>query len=236
MENSRLMEVLTHVIVLFTAFPVHECAHGWAAKLMGDDTAEKEGRLTLNPVKHLSLFGTLCMIFMGFGWAKPVPINPNKFKNPKNGMALSALAGPVSNLVMAFIAMIVYRFLYMTAYMKGGGQALMIAIRIFEYMVILNVGLAVFNLLPVPPLDGSRIFGLIMPERLYFKVMQYERYVFLVLMIVVYSGLLDGVIYKLQQVTISAMSALTDWVDLIFIFINGGNGGTALAAYGTAFL
>ena len=100
-ENTRLFEILVHVIVQLTAFPVHECAHAWVAEKLGDPTARNAGRITLNPFKHLDLFGTLCMIFVGFGWANPVPVNPNNFKNPKNGMALTAIAGPVSNLIMS---------------------------------------------------------------------------------------------------------------------------------------
>ena len=110
-ENSRLLELLIHALIVFTAFPVHECAHAWAAHRLGDDTAKKQGRLTLNPFKHLDVLGTLFMLFADFGWAKPVPIDPRKFKNPKNGMALSSLAGPVSNLVMAYIAMVIFRII-----------------------------------------------------------------------------------------------------------------------------
>lgn len=215
-ENSRLLEILTHVLVLFTAFPVHECAHAKAAELMGDDTARKQGRITLNPIKHLSPFGTLCMIFMGFGWANPVPVNPNKFKNPKNGMAVTALAGPASNLVMAFIAMIIFRILvnaFYADFVISEGEN--IALTVFQYVVVLNIGLAVFNLLPIPPLDGSRIFNLVLSDRAYFKVMQYEKYIFIALMVVIYTGLLDRPLYFLQDKTLELMLFLTNWVDSI---------------------
>lgn len=214
-ENSRLLEILTHVIVLFTAFPVHECAHAWAAEKMGDDTARKAGRITLNPIKHLSLFGTLCMIFMGFGWANPVPVNPNKFKNPKVGMALTSLAGPASNLVMAFISTVIFRVLVIVYEHSHASYAIYIALLIFQYAIVLNIGLAVFNLLPIPPLDGSRIFNLILSDKAYFKIMQYEKYVFIALMVVIYTGLLDEPLYFLQDKTLDVMLFLTDWIDVI---------------------
>ncbi|MBQ4312484.1 MAG: site-2 protease family protein, partial [Oscillospiraceae bacterium] len=157
---------MVHAIVLFTAFPVHECAHAWTAEKLGDDTARKAGRITLNPFKHLSLMGTLMMLFVGFGWAEPVPVDARKFKNPKNGMAFTAIAGPLSNLIMAFVAMAVFRVLYAIAYYKN--LSIDTVLDIFWLVTYLNIGLAVFNLLPIPPLDGSRIFNLVMPEEIYF--------------------------------------------------------------------
>ena len=108
-DNNRVTELIIHALILFTAFPIHECAHAFAAHLMGDDTAKEQGRMTLNPIKHIDLWGTVLMLFAGFGWAKPVPINPNNFKNRKLGMALSSLAGPVSNLILAYISIILYK-------------------------------------------------------------------------------------------------------------------------------
>lgn len=229
LENSRLIEILTHVIVLFTAFPVHECAHAWAAEKMGDDTARNAGRITLNPIKHLSLWGTLFMIFLGFGWANPVPVNPANFKNPKKGMALTALAGPVSNLIMAFAATIVFRVLYAIYCTSAAASAVMYYVMIvFEYMILLNIGLAVFNLLPIPPLDGSRIFNLVMSDSTYFKVMKYERYIFLALMAVIWLGLLDAPLAWLQDKVLDLMFFLTGWVDYIMMFILGIGGGAAV--------
>lgn len=225
LDNSRLIELLTHVIVLFTAFPVHECAHAWAAEKMGDDTARNAGRITLNPIKHLSLWGTLFMIFLGFGWANPVPVNPGNFKNPKKGMALTALAGPVSNLIMAFIATILFRVLYAVYYASAAEMTVVYYLLIiFQYMIILNIGLAVFNLLPIPPLDGSRIFNLVMSDSTYFKVMKYERYIFLALMAVIWLGLLDAPLAWLQSKALDCMFFLTGWVDYIMMFILGFNG------------
>ena len=210
-ENTRLFEILVHVIVLLTAFPVHECAHAWVAEKLGDPTARNAGRITLNPFKHLDLFGTLCMIFVGFGWANPVPVNPNNFKNPKNGMALTAIAGPVSNLIMSFIAMIIYRVLLFVGLANGSYPT--VAMNVFALVVTLNLSLAVFNLLPIPPLDGSRIFNLFMSEKTYFKVMKYEKYVFVGLAVLLYSGLLDKPLSWLQDIGLDVMWFLTGWVD-----------------------
>ena len=217
--NSRLFSILVHAIVLFTAFPVHECAHAWTAEKLGDDTARKAGRITLNPLKHLSLMGTLMMLFVGFGWAEPVPVDPRKFKNPKNGMAFTAIAGPLSNLIMAFVAMVVFRVLYAIAYYKN--LSIDTVLDIFWLITYLNIGLAVFNLLPIPPLDGSRIFNLVMPEEIYFKVMKYERYVFVALLLLLYTGLLDKPLTALRTGAMNVMIFLTDWVDIITGMICG---------------
>lgn len=225
LDNTRLIEILTHVIVLFTAFPVHECAHAWAAEKMGDNTARDAGRITLNPFKHLSLWGTLFMIFMGFGWADPVPVNPGNFRNPKKGMALTALAGPVSNLIMAFAATIIFRVLFAVYYSSEAEMSLIYYLLfIFQYVIILNIGLAVFNLLPIPPLDGSRIFNLVMSDSTYFKVMKYERYIFLVLMAVIWLGLLDAPLAWLREKALDLMFFLTGWVDYIMMLILGSGG------------
>lgn len=212
--NERIVDILIHAVILFTAFPVHEFSHAFAAHLMGDDTAKEQGRMTVNPLKHLDLWGTLLMLFAGFGWAKPVPINPNNFKNRKVGMALSSLAGPLSNLVMAYISIILYKIVVYN--MTDASGVVMDALSmIFMYGVFLNVGLAVFNLLPIPPLDGSRIFTLIFPEKLYFKIMKYENIIFGILFAAIFFGLLDKPLSILQKAAINTMDVLSLWVDFL---------------------
>ena len=209
-STERITEILIHGIILLIAFPIHECAHALVAKWLGDDTAEKQGRITLNPVKHLDLFGTILMLFAGFGWAKPVPINPNNFKKRKLGMALSSLAGPVSNLILAYIAMILSKILL---YTETSEELSIICIN----AMLINVGLAVFNLIPVPPLDGSRILLLILPEKLYFKIMKYENIIFIILFAIIWLGLLDTHLAFLQVKALEFMSFLSGWVDMLFI-------------------
>ncbi len=209
-STERITEILIHGIILLIAFPIHECAHALVAKWLGDNTAEKQGRITLNPIKHLDLWGTILMLFAGFGWAKPVPINPNNFKKRKLGMALSSLAGPVSNLILAYIAMILSKILL---YTETSEELSIICIN----AMLINVALAVFNLVPVPPLDGSRILLLILPEKLYFKVMKYENIIFIILFAIIWLGLLDTPLAFLQVKALEFMSFLSGWVDMLFI-------------------
>ncbi len=212
--QDRIIEFVMHGIVLLTAFPVHECAHALAAHWLGDDTAKNQGRISLNPLRHLDLFGTVFMLLAGFGWAKPVPINANNFKNRKVGMAVSSLAGPLSNVLMSYVSIVICKILTYSSYGNSYVNALA---DVFWYATILNLGLAVFNLLPVPPLDGSRIFNLVLPEKLYFKVMKYENIIFGILFLSIWLGFLDKPLYFLQQQAFGLMNRLSIWVDILMI-------------------
>lgn len=205
--DDKLFELLTHAIVMFTALPVHECAHAWSAYKMGDDTAKKEGRISLNPFRHLSLWGCVMMLAVGFGWGKPVNVNPNNFKNPKKGMMLSSLAGPASNFIMAYLAMVVCRF---ALYRKSE-----IFFMLFLYISRINLSLGVFNFLPIPPLDGSKIFNAVLPEKIYFTIMRYEQYIFIGLIVLIYAGVLDKPLAFLNNEAYIVMVYLTDWVDAL---------------------
>ncbi|MBQ5312034.1 MAG: site-2 protease family protein [Oscillospiraceae bacterium] len=210
--SSMLFQGLIRLLVLFTAVHIHECAHALAADKLGDPSPRNRGRITLNPFAHLTLWGTLMMLLIGFGYGRPVEVNPSNFKHPKRDMALTALAGPASNLIMAYVSMIVYRLCY--AYMEVNDTLIYLTI-VFQYITIINISLAMFNFLPVPPLDGSKIFNAVLPDKLYFKVMQYERYIIIVVIVLVYSGLLTGPLSFLHYHALRIMLALTDWVDLL---------------------
>ena len=164
----------------------HEISHGYVAYLLGDRTAKNSGRLTLNPIQHMEPLGLLCMILFGFGWAKPVPVNPYFFKNRKLGMALVSIAGPVSNLLMAVLSMSV---ILAISVLEIENQALIGALNVvmqfFLVFAILNIGLAVFNLIPIPPLDGSKILFSLLPRRAYGFILKYERYGMLLLLVLV---------------------------------------------------
>ena len=218
--NDRIIGIIIHGLVLFTAFPIHECAHALTAHWLGDDTAKEQGRISLNPAKHLDPFGAVLMLIAGFGWAKPVPINPNNFKNRKVGMAVSSLAGPFSNLILAYISIILYKIAGYYSLAHGNSVVSALA-TVFLYSVYLNVGLAVFNLLPIPPLDGSRIFNLVLPEKMYFKIMKYERVIFGILFMLIFFGFLDRPLSFLRTKTVSFMSFISGWVDVLMLFILG---------------
>ena len=178
---------LLRALVVLVAIPFHEAAHALVSHWLGDDTAVRAGRLSLNPVRHFDLLGALCMLIGGVGWAKPVGIDVRNYKNPKVGMAISAAAGPVSNFLLAWFSMIVYKCVIYS----GLGNSIPALMLFFYYMVAMNLSLAVFNLIPIPPFDGSRIALLFLPRNLYFKAMRYERQIMLAVLLLVLLGLLD---------------------------------------------
>ena len=199
MQGYIISLVLSLPIILFS-LTIHECAHGWTAMKLGDRTAYNLGRLTLNPIKHIDPIGFICMLVFGYGWAKPVPIVTRNFKNPRKGMALSAIAGPVSNLLLGFCFVILHYVAalgFSYAFELGGlgnERIIIIAELIIIFLSMgaqLNIYLAVFNLLPVPPFDGSRFFYVFLPPKWYFKVMQYERYIMLGILALFYFGILS---------------------------------------------
>lgn len=220
--KSFIIQLLLTLPIIILSLTVHECAHGYIAKKLGDPTAENLGRLTLNPLKHLDPFGVLFMLLFGFGWARPVPVNARNFKKPRRDMALTAVAGPVSNLLLATV----FAILYETAYtvMKksaeaGGGTGTlgMTVMLFFSLGLQLNVFLAIYNMLPVPPFDGSRFFYVFLPVKWYFKVMKYERYIMLGLMAlilfesyVLHGGLILGGLSYLSSLLINGMLRLLE--------------------------
>lgn len=221
----NLTQILLFIPIMLITLTVHEYMHGRVAYALGDPTARSLGRLTLNPIKHIDPIGALCMIFLGFGWAKPVPVNSRYFKRPQRDMALVAIAGPISNLVLALLGCLLFfttvevanallTFGYFgfdggiiyyspNPFMTGTGliapdsiafEAVKNLILFFYYFHFANITLAVFNLIPIPPLDGSRVLTQFLPPRLYWQLMQYEQYFGIALMILVLLGSFTGVL------------------------------------------
>ena len=169
---------------------MHEYAHGWTAVKLGDPTPKYQGRLSLNPFAHIDYLGAACILFFGFGWAKPVQINSNNFKSPKKGMAITAIAGPISNLLVALIALLLMN----AASLIFSGVNLTAQFYIyyfFYYIAQINIYLAVFNLIPIPPLDGSRLLSALLPYKQYYTLMRYEKYFFIALIGLLWLGILD---------------------------------------------
>lgn len=180
---DNLIYYILSALAVLIILTVHEYSHGYAAYKLGDNTARNMGRLTLNPIKHLDPAGALCMILFHFGWAKPVPINPRNFKNPKRDFAITALAGPLSNLLLAFFSAFLYILLGATlkdvTFQSNFVYSLASNSLLFIYLFhIINIGIGIFNLIPIPPLDGSRILNVILPPKVYFGIMKYEQKIY----------------------------------------------------------
>lgn len=225
--------ILLSALATLITLSIHEFFHAYAAYKLGDNTAKYMGRLTINPIKHLDPIGALCMVFFRFGWAKPVPIDPRNFKNPKRDFAISALAGPISNLLVAFFSSFLYLLTY--ALLKDvsfpSNLALQIAQNSLDFLFIfhrINVGLAIFNLIPIPPLDGSRILNAVLPSRLYFKFMKYERTIYYVLIGWLFFGYIaSAALLRIPFVaaspvlsTIAKIFSLSDILSYVFSFVS----------------
>lgn len=197
--------ILTGCFVVFVCSPIHELSHAFVAYKLGDNTAMREGRLTFNPIKHIDPIGMIMILLFGIGYAKPVPVDMRNFKNPKSGMALVALAGPASNLIMAWISCF---GMYAVGSVQSDSTLLKFVYLFFMFSTYINISLGVFNLLPIPPLDGSKILAAVLPDKVYYKYMMYERYVMIALMLLLFSGVLGGVISGLSNIMFNLVSII----------------------------
>lgn len=189
-----ILNKLIMIPIVLIALTFHEFSHGWVSAKLGDPTPRMTGRLSLNPMAHLDPVGALLMILTGFGWAKPVQIDARYYKNPKRGIALTAAAGPISNFLLALVGLILYMLVLFvkikTNRLVSGGVMLDWTSR----FIMVNLCFMIFNLIPIPPLDGSRILGLVLSNSAYFKLQRFERYSFLIIIVLSLTGVFDAVI------------------------------------------
>ena len=211
LQYDRLLTMLVMALAALLAICPHEISHGCAAYLMGDDTAKRMGRLSPNPIKHVDILGLLLLVTAHFGWAKPVPIDARNFKKPKQGMAITALAGPVMNILITAVGMMLYSGALCLTDALGGPAWMDYVLLFFYYLYNLSAGLAMFNLLPIPPLDGSKVVFAILPNQIYGTILKYERYGFLVLCALVWMNVLDGPLIAMRSWLLELLWPVCNW-------------------------
>lgn len=216
--NLDLFTIVARVIVILLILPLHEFAHAFVAKKCGDYTAESSGRLTLNPFKHVDPIGAVLLLLTGFGWAKPVPINPNAMRNPRNGIIWTSLAGPLSNLLAAFISVIVLRVLMyipIPASNVGLYNTLSSISTILFYFSSTNIGLAVFNLIPIPPLDGSKVLIQFLPTRAVIWIQRNQMTISIIFTVLILTRALSIPLSFIAWKAYDLLFFLTNWIEII---------------------
>ncbi len=207
--------LISATVVVFLTMPIHEFAHGFAATKLGDPTPRWQGRMSLNPMHHLDYFGALMIYLVGFGFAKPVQVDSRYFNNPKRDMAIVAFAGPLSNLIVALVSsffsnLFVFIFYVTQVTNDTAVTLLIILVNIFSYIAIINISLALFNLVPIPPLDGSKVLGAFLPNRIYYQLMQYERYFMIFIMFLIFAGSgFSNALSKMISLVYNGLDSLT---------------------------
>ena len=212
-----ILKAFSIIVMLLVVFPVHESSHALAAKLLGDDTAERQGRISLNPFAHLDLVGTIGIVLLGIGWAKPVPVDTSrctKVKSQRAAMAITAAAGPLANIVSSLVFMIIMKILLVNSMNSGEESSDTIYYIILALRLIIDIDLynGVFNLLPIPPFDGSRVFWAFLPQKYYFKIMQYEQYIMYAILILLWTGILSIPFGFLSDLIYSFLDLITRFI------------------------
>ena len=211
---SLLLFIMSGAACLIS-LTVHELSHGLAAYRLGDPTAKLNGRLTLNPLSHVDWIGLFLLLAVGVGWAKPVPVDPRNFREPRKGMAITALAGPLSNFLLALLSLALGSLvLHLGLTSRPAAYVLLFLCQ----LAVLNVGLGLFNLIPIPPLDGSRVVEMFLPEAAYRWVMRYERFLIVAVVLLAWSGFFGGPLYRAMAWVLQLMCGLTQFPFSLLIY------------------
>ncbi len=208
MDWWGLLGLLISAVAALFCITIHELSHGLAAYLLGDPTAKNAGRLSLNPIKHIDPMGLAMMLVAKVGWAKPVPVDMRYFKKPKQGMALTALAGPASNFILAFLAAAVCSVIFRLPSAMIDHVAVYVLLAFLSNVAILSVGLGIFNLIPISPLDGSKVLFSFLPDKVYLTILRYERYVMGLVLILTFLGVFSGPLSWLMTKTLGVFCSL----------------------------
>ena len=213
MDWASLSAFLLRIVAVLLCITVHEASHGLAAYCLGDPTAKAKHRLSLNPLRHIDPLGALMMLVAGFGWAKPVPVDMRYFRKPKSGMAITALAGPISNFVLAYAALLVGYLILGIAVVSGAFTSELVwgILDFCRLLASLSIGLGVFNLIPFPPLDGSKVLGAFLPDQFYYKILRYEFAGMFILMALLWTGVLDVPLYAVRSWVAGVLDTLASW-------------------------
>lgn len=215
LDLTSLLDAVLRVAAIFLCLTVHETCHGLAALALGDPTAKSMHRLSLNPLRHIDWIGLLMMFVAGFGWAKPVPVDPRNFREPRKGMAITALAGPLSNFVLALVSLGIGSLLF---HFGPANRPVAYLLLFLCQLSVLNVGLGLFNLIPIPPLDGSRVVEMFLPERAYRWVLRYERYLIVAVVLLAWMGFFGGPLYRAMAWVLQGMCEITQFPFSLIVY------------------